>query len=55
MTTGLQTAHLGLVALLERWREQLAPREYTVLLDLVARWLEVERVRDERAQRRCAA
>jgi hypothetical protein len=55
MTTGLQTAHLGLVTLLERWRDQLSPREYTVLLDLVARWLELERERNERAHRRSAA
>jgi hypothetical protein len=53
--TSLQTAHLGLVVLLERWRETLSPREYTVLVDLVWRWLEVERDRNERAHRRWAA
>lgn len=53
-TTGLQTSHLGLAALVERWREQLSPREYTVLLELLARWIEVERVRNERARRRWA-
>jgi hypothetical protein len=55
VTTGLQVSHLGLVALLERWRDQLSPREYTVLLDLVQRWLELERERNERAVRRWAA
>ena len=32
-TTGLQVAHSGLAALLERWREQLSPRECTLLLE----------------------
>jgi hypothetical protein len=54
-TTGLQTAHLGLVSLLERWREQLSPREYAVLVDLVGRYLDVERERNARAMRRWAA
>ena len=45
MTTGLQTAHLGLVAFLERWREQMSPQEWVVLVDLLGRWLEVERKR----------
>ena len=54
-TTGLQTAHAGIVAMLERWREQLSAREFAVLTDLVARWLEVERARSERARKRWAA
>jgi hypothetical protein len=55
VTTGLQSAHVGLIAALERWREQLSPREYAVLLDLFIRWAEAERERNERAQRRWAA
>lgn len=53
--TGLQTAHAGIVAMLERWREQLPPRDYAVLTELVARWLELERQRNEQARRRWAA
>jgi hypothetical protein len=52
VTTGLQTAHLGLVALLERWRDQLSPREFVVLCDLLTHWL--ERERNKRALRRWA-
>ena len=54
-TTGLQVAHAGLAALLERWREVLSPREYVVLLELLERWLAVERQRNERARRRWVA
>jgi hypothetical protein len=54
-TTGLQVAHGGLVALLRQWQGQLSPREYAVLVDLVARYLAVERERNARAQRRWAA
>jgi hypothetical protein len=54
-TTGLQVAHVGLVALLERWREQLSPREYATVIELLSRYLEVERERNERALRRWAA
>jgi hypothetical protein len=43
--SGLQTAQLGVVRLLEAWREQFSPREYAVLVDLLARWLEAERLR----------
>lgn len=55
MTTGLQTAHLGLVSLLERWREQMSPRDWVVLVDLITRWLELERERTEQARRRWVA
>jgi hypothetical protein len=41
--SGLQTAQLGVVRLLEAWRGQFGPREYAVLLDLLARWIESER------------
>jgi hypothetical protein len=54
-TTGLQVSHAGLVALLRTWQQQLGPREYATLLDLLARYLEVERQRNERAMRRWAA
>jgi hypothetical protein len=54
-TTGLQVAHAGLAALLERWRQQLSPQEYATLIDLLGRWLEVERKRVERSHRRWAA
>jgi hypothetical protein len=40
--TGLQAALIGFVALLEAWREQLGPREYVVLLDLLARRVQQE-------------
>jgi hypothetical protein len=40
MLTGLQTAQLGLIRLLEAWRGQFSPREFSVLLDLLARWIE---------------
>jgi hypothetical protein len=33
------------VRLLEAWREQFSPREYAVLVDLLARWLEAERLK----------
>jgi hypothetical protein len=55
VTTALQASHLGLVALLERWRETLSPREYAVLIDLVSRYLDLERERNARAIRRWAA
>jgi hypothetical protein len=45
MVSGLQTAQLGLVRLLEAWRWQFSPREYAVLLDLLARWIEAEQLR----------
>ena len=54
-TTGLQVAHSGLAALLERWRDQLSPREYTLLLELLERWLAVERKRNESSRRRWVA
>lgn len=54
-TTGLQAAHIGIIAMLERWRETFSPREYAVLVDLIDRWLEVEQKRDEQARRRWAA
>ena len=54
-TSGLQAASGGIVAMLERWREQLSSREYAVLVDLVHRCLELERERTERAQRRWVA
>jgi len=56
MATGLQAAQLGLVRLLEAWRdEQLTAREYTTLLDLQARWIERELKREleTRADLRC--
>ena len=40
--SGLQTAQLGLVRLLEAWRQQFSPREFATLLDLLVRWLERE-------------
>jgi hypothetical protein len=43
--SGLQTARLGLVRLLEAWRGQFSPREFAVLLDLLARWIETERLK----------
>jgi hypothetical protein len=55
VTTGLQSSHAGLIALLRHWREQLSPREYAVLVDLVGRYLDVERERNARAMRRWAA
>jgi hypothetical protein len=54
-TTGLQISHAGLIALLRHWQEQLDPREYVTLLDLLSRYLEVERKRNARAMRRWAA
>jgi hypothetical protein len=54
-TTGLQVAHAGLLAALERWRDQLTPREYAVLIELFLRYLEAERKRTELAHRRWAA
>lgn len=40
--TGLQAAQVALAAILTAWRGQLSPREYAVLLDLLARQLEHE-------------
>jgi hypothetical protein len=40
--SGLQAAQVGLVRLLETWRQQFSPREFAVLLDLLVRWLERE-------------
>jgi hypothetical protein len=54
-TTGLQVSHVGLVALIRQWQQQLSPREYAVLLDLLAKYLEVERARNERALKRWTA
>jgi hypothetical protein len=54
-TTGLQASHAGVVALLRQWEAQLSPREYATLVDLLSRYLEVERERNERAHRRWAA
>ena len=54
-TTGLQVAHAGLLALLQRWHEQLSADEYAVLVDLVTRYIALERQRSERARRRWAA
>jgi hypothetical protein len=45
--TGLQASHLGVIAALEAWRNQFSPREWAVLVDLLARWLEAERHRLE--------
>lgn len=40
--TGLQAYQLALARLLEAAREQLAPRDYEVLLETHRRWLETE-------------
>ena len=53
--TGIQCAHAGAVAMLEAWRRQLGPREWIYLVDVLSRWLEAERLRNERAARRWAA
>jgi hypothetical protein len=53
--TGLQATQVGVVAMLERWREVLPPRDFAVLLDLLFRWLELECEHNEHAQRRWAA
>lgn len=45
--TGVQAAFAALVALLDAWRTQFSPREYAVLLDLLARRLEHEREREQ--------
>ena len=43
--TGLQAAQVGVVRLLEGWRAQFGPREWAVLLELLTRWLEAERLK----------
>jgi hypothetical protein len=40
--TGVQAAFAAVSAQLEAWRQQMSPREYAVLLDLLARRLERE-------------
>jgi hypothetical protein len=40
--TGVQAAQVAFAALLEAWRQQMSPREYEVLLDLMRRRLERE-------------
>jgi hypothetical protein len=54
MITGLQAAQVGLVSQLQAWRSHFAPREYAVLIDLLARWLEREsrrtRIRPSRVE-----
>jgi hypothetical protein len=47
--TGLQAALAAFAALLDCWRAQFSPHEYSVLLDLLARRLEHELERQERA------
>ena len=49
---GLQAAQLGIASQLRAWREQLAPREYAVLVDILALFLERERRRIDRVSRR---
>jgi len=51
--TAAQVIPVGIVAELEAWRDQLGPREWAVVLDVVGRWL--ERERSERALRRWAS
>jgi hypothetical protein len=46
--TGLQAALAGFAGQLDRWRDQFGPREYAVLLDLLARRLERELERADR-------
>jgi hypothetical protein len=41
-TTGLQASQLGIVRQLEGLREIMGPREWAVLVDLLARWLAAE-------------
>lgn len=53
--TGVQAALVAVVALLEVWREQFSPREYVVLLDLLARHLDDELERQRRARGRWVA
>jgi len=43
--TGLQTAQGSVRAQLEAWRQQMAPREYETLLDVLTRMLTHERRR----------
>jgi hypothetical protein len=40
--SGLQAAQVGVVSMIEAWRQQFGPREFAVLVDLLARWLERE-------------
>jgi hypothetical protein len=52
--TGLQVAFVGTIASLERWRGDMPPRQYVVLLDLLLRWLENELGRLEPSRQRWA-
>jgi hypothetical protein len=53
--TGLQATLVGFVALLEAWRQQLGPREFAVLLDLLVRRLQHELERQGPGGRRWVA
>ena len=53
--TGTQAAVAAFVALLDAWRLQFSPREYAVLVDLLARRLDRELERDRRARGRWVA
>jgi hypothetical protein len=45
--TGIQAAQVAIAQLVHGWREQLSPREYVVLIDLLTSFLEEERRRIE--------
>jgi hypothetical protein len=53
--TGVQAATQAVVALVAAWRVQFSPREYAVVLDLVARIADAELRRTEKARRRWVA
>jgi hypothetical protein len=53
--TGVQVAIASVAALLESWREVLGPREFVVVLDLVARLIARELEQQERARGRWVA
>jgi len=46
-TSGLQVAISGIVAELERWRDQMPPREYVELIAILLLWLQAEQRRLE--------
>ena len=50
--SGFQAAQLGIASQLRAWREQLDPREYAALVDILGLFLERERRRLERVSRR---
>lgn len=53
--TGLQAALVALNAQLEAWRQQMSPREYAVLRDLLLRRLTAELERQKRTGGRWVA